>query len=63
MFSTGQLGFALFFVIAFTTMIIISYRKDKSNQQQYFKGSYKILISFVIALLVLFMIKYFTQSN
>ena len=63
MFSTGQLIFALIFVIAFTTIIIISYKKDRFSNQNYFKGSYKILISFIIAFVILFLIKYFTQKN
>ena len=63
MFSTGQLIFAILFVIGFATMLIISYQKDRSNQQDYFKGSYKILISFILAIFILFLIKYFTQNN
>tara|TARA_B110000858_G_C17366284_1_gene277507 strand:+ start:111 stop:293 length:183 start_codon:yes stop_codon:yes gene_type:complete len=54
MFSTGQLIFALFFVISFTAIIIYSYNKDKKKSQQYFKGSFWVLIGFLIfvALLV-----------
>ncbi|MDG1823240.1 MAG: hypothetical protein P8H25_07720 [Flavobacteriaceae bacterium] len=54
MFSTGQLIFALFFVVSFTAIIIYSYNKDKKKSQQYFKGSFWVLIGFLIfvALLV-----------
>lgn len=59
MFSTGQLIFALFFVISFTCIIVIMYRKDAQKHLIHYKGSYKILISFVLGLLALFLIKFF----
>ena len=62
MFSFGQLIFAVFFVIGFTFTVIFSYRSDKKKQQNYFKGSYKILIGFFIAFSTLLMIKYLTQK-
>jgi len=48
MFSTGQLIFALFFVIAFTVAILYSYKKDKQKSQTYFKGSFWVLIGFLL---------------
>jgi heme/copper-type cytochrome/quinol oxidase subunit 2 len=62
MFSFGQLIFALLFVIAFTLIIILSYRSDKKKQPNYFKGSYKIVIGFFIAFSALVLIKYLTQK-
>jgi heme/copper-type cytochrome/quinol oxidase subunit 2 len=62
MFSFGQLIFALLFVIAFTLVIILSYRSDKKKQPNYFKGSYKIVIGFFIAFSALVLIKYLTQK-
>jgi hypothetical membrane protein len=53
MFSSGQLIFALFFVIAFIIVMIISYRKDKQLNRKYFKGSKWILLGFVIFILIL----------
>jgi hypothetical protein len=61
MFSSGQLLFALCFFVAFVVIIFLSYRKDKKRQGAYFNGSYKILISFLIALSLLFAIKYLTR--
>jgi hypothetical protein len=63
MFSNGQLLFAVFFVIAFTIAIIYTYRKDFKGHQVHYKGSFKILLSFIAAIVVLFFIKYFTQAN
>jgi heme/copper-type cytochrome/quinol oxidase subunit 2 len=62
MLSFGQLIFALLFVIAFTLIIILSYRSDKKKQPNYFKGSYKIVIGFFIAFSALVLIKYLTQK-
>lgn len=63
MFSTGQLYFALFFVIAFFMVIVWSYKRDKKRNRNYFKGSYKILVVFVALLLLLFLIKVLTQAT
>jgi hypothetical protein len=62
MFSFGQLIFGLCFFIVFVGAIIYSYKVDKKNQPQYFKGSYKILIGFLIAFSVLLLIKYLTTK-
>jgi len=62
MFSFGQLIFGLCFFIVFIGVIIYSYKKDKKNQPKYFKGSYKILLGFLIAFSLLVLIKYLTQK-
>ncbi len=46
MFSTGQMIFALFFVIAFVIIMIFSYRKDKNLHKKYYKGSFWVLVAF-----------------
>lgn len=63
MFSQGQLLFAVFFVIAFVTLMIISYRKDSKNHKLHYEGSIKILIAFVLIIGILFLIKFFTQNS
>ena len=37
-------------------------KTDKKNQPKYFKGSYKILLGFLIAFSLLVLIKYLTQK-
>lgn len=59
MFSTGQLIFAAIFFICFVIAMYIAYGKDKSLHQKFYKGSYKILIGFIIFILLLFVIKIF----
>ena len=62
MFSNGQLLFAVFFVIAFCGIIIFTYRKDFKGHQIHYRGSFKILLTFITAIIILFFIKYFTQA-
>jgi len=61
MFSTGQLIFAAFFVVAFIIVMIISYRKDLKLHKKYYKGSLMILLAFIAFIVILFIIK--TQLN
>ncbi|MBL0328622.1 MAG: hypothetical protein IPP64_04225 [Bacteroidetes bacterium] len=51
MFSRGQLIFAIVFFLLFLVGIIWAYSKDKGDNKQLFKGSYKVL---VFALFVFF---------
>ncbi len=63
MFSQGQVLFAVFFVIAFGTLMILSYKKDSKNHKLHYKGSVKIFITFVLSIGILFLIKFFTQNH
>ena len=62
MFSTGQLIFAIFFVIAFAFVIFWTYKKDRSLHKKNYKGVKWVGIVFVIFVLVLFLIKYLLKS-
>ncbi|MDA8657716.1 hypothetical protein N9L61_01540 [Flavobacteriaceae bacterium] len=62
MFSSGQLIFGICFFLVFTGIVIFSYRTDKKRQPLYFKGSYKILVGFLIAFSFLVLIKFITQQ-
>jgi hypothetical protein len=59
MFSKGQLIFAVIFFISFVIAISYSYRKDIIVHRRIYKGSYKILIGFIVFILLLFVIKIF----
>jgi len=61
MFSSGQLLFAVFFVVAFVLLMIFSYRRDFKSHKIHYKGSLKILMVFVLTVLALFIIKFLTQ--
>jgi hypothetical protein len=62
MFSTGQLGFAIFFVIAFIAIIIYSYRKDLPLHKKYYKGSYRVLLGFLVFIALLVAAKFAIKS-
>lgn len=57
MFSTGQIIFALSFIIVFTIIIIIMYRKDLKMHKVYYKGSLWVLLTFILFMVLLFVIK------
>lgn len=57
MFSTGQLIFVLFFVIAFIALMIFSYCKDALLHKREYKGSKWVLLGFIGFVAILFAIK------
>ena len=58
MFTTGQWIFAALFLLAFVIAAYYAYGKDKALHQKVYKGSYKILIGFIIFIIMLFVIKF-----
>jgi len=62
MFSFGQLIFGICFFVVFVMIVILSYKADKKRQPQYFMGSYKILIGFLIAFSLLLLVKFITKQ-
>jgi preprotein translocase subunit YajC len=38
-FTTGRIIFMIFFILAFGSLIVWSYRKDIKNHQRYYKGA------------------------
>lgn len=61
MFTQGQLIFALIFIIFFVSAMIYTYKKDKKTHQNHYKGSYQVIIGFVIFILLLFIIKIYLK--
>ncbi len=57
MFTKGQLIFAIFFIITFTIIIIISYRKDLKLLKNTYKGVRWVLIGFIIFFSLLLILK------
>jgi hypothetical protein len=60
-FSTGRIIFIVFFVIAFGSLIVWSYRKDIKNHDRYYKGAGKkvliyggLIIAVFVAIRILF---------
>ena len=50
MFSTGQQFFALFFIIAFTAVIIWSYRKDLKLHKIYYKNVWVVGLGIILVI-------------
>ena len=61
MFSQGQMIFAGLFLLAFIAAAIFVYRKDKALHRQYYKGSYRVLIVFLLFIAFLFVMKGFLK--
>ena len=63
MFTTGQINFAIFFIIVFVAAMIYVYRKDFKQHKKYYKGSYKILIAFIAFIAILFVLKSYLKHE
>lgn len=62
MFTTGQLIFAVFFIIAFSIVLVFSYKKDKNLHRKNYKGVKWVGIVFVVFVILLFGLKYFLKN-
>ncbi|HRE78854.1 MAG TPA: hypothetical protein PLL09_13635 [Flavobacterium sp.] len=62
MFSTGQMIFAGFFVVCFIAVMIYVYRKDVPLHKLHYKGSFKVLLSFLFFIFLLFLIKMYLKK-
>ncbi|MDM9630851.1 hypothetical protein [Robiginitalea aurantiaca] len=58
MFTTGQLIFAIAFVLVFVAVIIRMYRKDRNWQREQYKGVVWVLIFFIGFVSLLVFLKY-----
>ena len=62
MFTTGQIYFAIFFIIAFVITMILVYRKYLKILKPFYKGTYSIFIGFIIFIGLLFLIKFLMKD-
>ncbi len=62
MFSTGQLVFAILFIIAFAGVMVYTYKKDSKMHLKNYKGVKWVGIFFIIFIITLFFIKYLTKN-
>ncbi|MDO5857144.1 hypothetical protein Q2490_07580 [Myroides odoratimimus] len=61
MFTPGQLKFAIFFIITFTIVMIIMYRKDIKLHRIYYKNRLWVLVAFLSFIGSLFILKNFLK--
>jgi preprotein translocase subunit YajC len=60
-FTTGRIIFMIFFVVAFISLMIYSYRKDLKNHKRYYKDSGKKVLIYGGLIVIIFMaIRFFT---
>ena len=57
MFTEGQSKFAIFFIIAFTIVLIIVYRKDLKLHQLHYKNRKWVLLGFLAFIGSLFILR------
>ncbi|WP_010255420.1 hypothetical protein [Myroides injenensis] len=57
MFTEGQINFAIFFIIAFSIVLIIVYRKDLKLHKIYYKNRLWVLVAFLAFIGSLFLLK------
>lgn len=62
MFTTGQIYFAIFFIIAFVITMILVYRKDLKVLKPFYNKTYTIFIGFMIFIGLLFLIKFLMKD-
>lgn len=62
MFSTGQLIFAICFLIVFVVVMYFAYGKDKKLHRKYYRGSFWILIGFLVFTGLLILVKYLLKQ-
>lgn len=62
MFTNGQWIFAGLFFIVFVAIIIYTYRKDLKLHRKYYKGTFLILIVFILFVILLFILKGFLKG-
>ena len=62
MFSTGQVIFALLFIVTFLVIMVIVYKKDKALHTKNYKGVKWVLLSFIGFVIFLFLIRHFLKN-
>ncbi|WP_299617544.1 hypothetical protein [uncultured Tenacibaculum sp.] len=63
MFTTGRIIFAAFFIIAFTALMIFSYKKDAKNNKKYYQNAaLYVAIGIIVTIGLLFLSKYLVKG-
>jgi len=63
MFTTGRIIFSLVFIIAFVAVMVLSYKKDASNNKIHYKnGAIQVAIILVVLILLLLLTKIFLRD-
>lgn len=58
MFTKGQLIFAALFIIAFTLLMVWSYRKDLKIHKKYYKNTFIVIIAVFLIIAIFTLITF-----
>lgn len=62
-FTTGRILFIIFFVLAFGTLIVWSYKKDTKNHERYYKNAGKKVLIYGGLIIAVFVAIRFIFGN
>jgi len=62
-FTTGRIIFIIFFVLAFGTLIVWSYKKDTQNHERYYKNAGKKVLIYGGLIIAVFVAIRFIFGN
>lgn len=62
-FTTGRIIFIIFFVLAFGTLIFLSYKKDVKNHERYYKNAGKKVLIYGGLIIAIFVAIRFIFGN
>ncbi|MBZ9779041.1 hypothetical protein LB452_08910 [Psychroflexus sp. CAK8W] len=63
MFTPGRIAFIIFFVVAFVSILIYSYIKDKGMHSRYYKGTLFVLLGFFIFIISLVFLRFYWRDE
>lgn len=62
MFTPGRIAFTIFFIIAFVSLMIFSYKKDAINNKKYYNNAgWYVALGIFITIILLFLSKFITK--
>jgi hypothetical protein len=53
-FSSGQVIFALSFLIVFIVLMVFAYKKDAAVSRIHYKGAYKVLVAIAVVFVLVY---------
>ncbi|MFD0933486.1 hypothetical protein ACFQ0R_12845 [Psychroflexus salinarum] len=63
MFTPGRIAFIIFFVVAFVSVLIYSYIKEKGLHSKYYKGTLFVLLGFFIFIISLIFLRFYWRDD
>lgn len=61
--TPGRIGFIIFFVVTFVSILIYSYIKDRGLHSKYYKGTLFVLLGFFIFIISLVFLRFYWRDE